>query len=165
MTRKLFGVAIAAGLAVAGFGVGTAAQDRPAGAAAPAAHAHDEHGKHFEACAKVCADCQVECEKNFHHCAKLVEAGKKEHARAMHLSVDCAELCAAAGRLSGRHSELAVPACEACAKACETCAAECDKFQNMPEMKACADKCRECAKSCREMVKMAGHGHGQHEKK
>lgn len=125
---------------------------------------HGEHGKHFEACAKVCAECQVECEKNFHHCFKLVEGGKKEHAKAMHLSVDCAELCVAAGRLSGRHSPVAVPACDACAKACDMCAAECEKFPDMPEMKACAQKCRECAKSCRDMVKMMG-GHEHHEKK
>ena len=133
------------------------------GWAVPSARA-DHHTKHFEDCAKVCAECQVECDKNFHHCFKLVEAGKKEHAKAMHLSVDCAEFCALAAKLTARQSELAVPACEACAKACDACAAECDKFPDMPEMKACAAKCKECAKSCREMVKMVGHGHG-HEKK
>lgn len=117
------------------------------------------HGKHFEECAKVCAECQVACDKNFHHCFTLVEGGKKEHAKAMHLSIDCAELCATAARLTARHSDLAVPACEACAKACDACAAECDKFGSMPEMKACADSCKRCAASCREMVKMAGHKH------
>ncbi|MBA4066941.1 MAG: hypothetical protein C0501_25185 [Isosphaera sp.] len=128
------------------------------GWSAPSARA-DHHTKHFEDCAKVCADCLVECEKNFHHCFKLVEAGKKEHAKAMHLSADCAEFCGISAKLTARKSELAVTACEACAKACDACAAECDKFPNMPEMKACAQKCRECAKSCREMVKMVGHGH------
>lgn len=118
--------------------------------------ADDHHKKHFEDCAKVCAECQVECEKNFHHCFKMVEGGKKEHAKAMHLSVDCAEFCTLSAKLTARQSDLAVPACEACAKACDACAAECEKYPDMPEMKACAAKCRECAKSCREMVKMVG---------
>jgi hypothetical protein len=124
----------------------------------------DHHSKHFEDCAKVCADCQVECEKNFHHCFKMVEAGKKEHAKAAHLSADCAEFCTLSAKLTARKSELAVPACEACAKACDACAAECEKFKDMPEMKACAEACKKCAASCREMVKMVGHDHG-HEKK
>src|SRR5438105_5030422 len=56
------------------------------------------HG-HFMKCAKECADCQQQCDSCFHHCAKLVADGKKEHAKAMHLCVDCADLCATAGRL------------------------------------------------------------------
>ena len=48
-----------------------------------------------------------------------------------------------------RQSELAVPACDACAT-------EYEKYPDMPEMKACVAKCRECAKSCREMAKMVG---------
>lgn len=118
--------------------------------------ADDHHKAHFEACAKVCAECQVECEKNFHHCFKMVEGGKKEHAKAMHLSADCAEFCTISAKLTARQSDLAAPACEACVKACDACAAECDKYPDMPEMKACAAKCKECAKSCREMVKMVG---------
>ena len=118
----------------------------------------DEHHKgHFEDCSKICADCMRQCEMNFHHCFKMVEAGKKEHARAMHLSADCAEFCAVSAKLTARQSELVVPACEACAKSCDACAAECEKFSDTPEMKACAAKCVECAKSCREMVKMMGH--------
>lgn len=118
--------------------------------------ADDHHKKHFEDCAKVCAECQVECEKNFHHCFKMVEGGKKEHAKAMHLSVDCAEFCTLSAKLTARQSALAGPACEATAKAADACAAECERFPDMPEMKACAAKCRECAKSCREMAKMVG---------
>ncbi len=124
----------------------------------PSARADDHDKAHFEACAKVCSECQVECEKNFHHCFKLVEAGKKEHAKALHLSVDCAEFCTLSAKLTARQSELAGPACEACARACDACAAECEKYPDMPEMKACAAKCKECAKSCREMVEMVGGG-------
>jgi hypothetical protein len=118
--------------------------------------ADDAHKGHMEACAKVCSECMVECEKNAHHCFTLVEAGKKEHAKAMHLSADCAEFCTLSAKLSARHSPLAAAACEACAKACDACAAECEKFPDMPEMKACAAKCKECSASCKEMVKMMG---------
>ena len=127
--------------------------------AAPAALLHDDADAHFDACAKVCADCQVACEKNFHHCTKSVEGGKKEHAKAMRLSVDCAEFCTLSAKLTARHSDLAAPACEACAKAATACAAECEKFPDVPQMKACAEACKKCAASCREMVKMAGHKH------
>ena len=152
---KRFSVLVA--LAAFSTGIGWAvhsarADDKPA---APAVG----HEKHFDECAKVCADCQVACEKNFHHCFKMVEGGKKEHAKAMHLSVDCAEFCAVSAKLTARKSDLAGPACEACAKACDVCAAECDKFPDMPEMKACSDACKKCAASCREMAKMVGHKH------
>ena len=50
---------------------------------------HKEHGAMFEQCAKVCADCQVACDKNFHHCFMLVEAGKV-------LGVDMVKLAAEA---------------------------------------------------------------------
>ena len=119
-----------------------------------------EHAAHFDHCAKVCAECMVVCESNFQHCARLVADGRKEHERSMRLSIDCAELCATAGKLSGRKSLLSVPACEACAIGCEMCAAECEKHGD-EHMKHCARACRECAKVCREMVRQAGHDHAE----
>lgn len=117
----------------------------------------DHHKEHFMECSKVCADCMKHCEMNFHHCFKMVESGKKEHARAAHLSADCESFCTLAAKLTARQSELAFPACEACAKACDVCAAECEKFPDDKEMQACAKSCRECAKACREMLKHAHH--------
>jgi hypothetical protein len=119
----------------------------------------DHHAKEAEACAKMCAECQVVCDQTFHHCVMMVEGGKKEHVKAMHLTVDCAEFCALSAKITARQSGLCAAACEACAKACDACAAECAKSPDMPEMKACAAKCVECAKSCREMAKMVGHDH------
>lgn len=118
-----------------------------------------DHAKHFDECAKVCADCMLVCEKTAHHCGEQVAAGKKEHAKPAMLAADCAEFCALSAKLTARHSDLAGAACEACAKSCDACAAECEKFKDMPEMKACAEACKKCAASCREMAKMAGHKH------
>ena len=119
----------------------------------------DAHHVMYAACAKVCADCMVECEKMVHHCSEIVVAGKKDHVKPMQVAADCAEFCALSAKLTSRHSDLAPASCEACAKACDMCAAECEKFASMPEMKACAELCKKCAASCREMAKMAGHKH------
>ena len=126
--------------------------------AAPA-KAHGEHHAMYEACAKMCADCMLVCEKTAHHCGELVVAGKKEHAKPAMLAADCAEFCALSAKLTARHSELSPAACEACAKACDMCAAECEKHADMPEMKACAESCKKCSASCKEMAKMTGHKH------
>jgi hypothetical protein len=115
---------------------------------------------HYEKCAKACAECQVQCDSCFRHCADLVSEGKKDHTRTMHLCADCGEVCTTAAKLSARHSPLAVPTCEACAKACDQCGDACEKFPADDHMKACARSCRECAKACREMIK-----HAEHEKK
>jgi len=117
-----------------------------------------DHAAHFLACAKVCAECEMHCQMNFQHCAKLVASGQKDHERSMHTSLDCGELCAVAGKLSARHSEFAVPACDACAKACETCAGECEKHASDQHMQECAKACRDCAKACREMVQHVSAG-------
>jgi hypothetical protein len=52
-----------------------------AGWAALSARADDkkpaDHAKHFDECAKVCADCQVACEKNFHTASSRWRAGRR----------------------------------------------------------------------------------------
>ena len=115
-----------------------------------------KHNDALDRCAKRCSECARECDSCFHHCAGLVTGGKKEHAAAMHLCVDCAELCTTAGRLVSRQSPLTDVACEACARACDACAAACEKFPADEHMTQCAAACRECAKTCREMVKHLG---------
>ena len=99
----------------------------------------DAHHAMYASCAKVCADCLLECEKMTHHCSEMVAAGKKEHVKPMQTASDCGDFCALSAKLTARHSDLAPASCEACAKACDACAAECEKFSNMPEMKACGD--------------------------
>ena len=128
---------------------------------APNVRAEDSpHGGHMTDCAKTCAECMVVCQKTMHHCYMLTKAGKTEHAKAMHLAADCGEFCALSAKMSGRQSELAVAACEACAEACDALAAECVKFPDSKEMQECAAENKKCAASCREMVKMmGGHKH------
>ena len=145
--REMLGVlgATAAGLAAV-TGRTVLAQD------AHTKHAGGHSGVH-EDCLRACSDCLVDCNKTAHHCFELVAAGKKEHAKALHLTVDCEEFCGMSLKLVARSSPLISTACEACAKACDECAAECEKFSTDPQMQACAKSCRDCAKSCRVMVK------------
>ena len=147
--RELLGIlgATAAGLAVTG---GTrqarAGQDRD-----------DIH----ERCAEACSDCEKECNQAFHHCYKQVASGKAGHAKAMHLCVDCGEVCSTAAKLVARMSPLMVHTCRACAECCDACLVECEKL-NDPEMREVLDSLKKCAAICREMVKvMGGQAHAR----
>lgn len=116
--------------------------------------ADSPHAAHMMKCAKTCADCQLQCDGCFHHCASLLEDGKKDHAKAMKLCVDCAECCKLCATLCARQSDLAGPAAECCAKCCEKCAAACEKFADDERLADCAKSCRDCAKECVAMAKM-----------
>ena len=127
------------------------------GAVAKAEDKDHPHGEHFAACAKACGDCQLHCDACFHHCATLLTAGSKDHAKSMHACVDCAECCKLAATLSARQSPFAAAACECCAKCNDECATACEKFPDDKHMAACAKACRECAKACRDMIKHLAH--------
>jgi len=124
---------------------------------ATSAQAADQHHEHFLKCAKACADCQVQCDMCFQHCAGLLTQGEKAHAATMRSCVDCADICKAAATLSARSSAFAAGVCEVCAKACDDCATACEKFPDYKHMAGCAKSCRDCAKECREMMKHAAH--------
>lgn len=123
------------------------------GAQEPVAKAHNEHGEHFMKCAKVCADCQLQCDSCFKHCLALLADGKRAHSMAAQLCADCAECCGTCSTLCARESILARPMLECCAKCCDECAAACEKISDDKHMAECAKSCRECAKHCREMLK------------
>jgi hypothetical protein len=141
--RELLGVlgATAAGLVAV---TGGARAEEPS-------HKDDPHHQ----CAKACADCMHECEEGFHHCYRQVSSGKANYAKAMHVCVDCAEMCGTSAKLVARMSPLMVHTCEATADCCDDCIAECEKLDD-PKMKEVVASLRRCAQSCREMVKMMG---------
>src|SRR5437870_861064 len=104
--------------------------------------AQDGHAEHFMKCAKVCADCQLQCDSGFKHCLTLLADGNKKHAKAAQLCADSAECCKACSTLCARQSPLASPMLECCAKCCDDCAAECEKFPADRHMAAVAKSCR-----------------------
>ena len=85
---------------------------------------HTHRDKAHEDCLKACEACERSCNETFHHCYMQVAAGKKEHARALHLVADCAKFCDLSADLIANQSPLMVHACAACAEACKACAAE-----------------------------------------
>ena len=118
--RELLGVlgASAAGLAAVSAGEAFAAQEKKV---------HKEgHGQMAHQTAEACTDCLNECNEAFHHCFTQLGAGKKEYAKALHLCVDCAEVCGSTAALCGRMSPLMGYCCECCAKCCDDCIAECE---------------------------------------
>ena len=127
-----------------------------AGAAMSARAADSPHHDMFAKCAKACADCQLQCDMCFHHCADLVAQGKIDHVATLHTCVDCAECCKLCATLCARQSSFCPAACECCAKCCDECATTCEKFPDDKHMAACAKSCRDCAKECRAMIKHLG---------
>ena len=138
---------------MAGAGFATLAAVGPAAAQ----EKKGDHHAHFLACAKACADCQIQCDMCFAHCKGLLAGGKKEHEQTTQLCVDCAECCKLAATLTARMSPLSAEACECCAKCCDKCAEACEKFPDDKHMAACAKSCRDCAKACREMIQHLKH--------
>ena len=67
----------------------------------PSARAQHEHAEHFLKCAKVCADCQLQCDSCFKHCLTLLADGKKEHAKTAQLCADCGECCKTGAQSDG----------------------------------------------------------------
>ena len=112
----------------------------------------DGHHGHMMKCAKVCADCQLQCDSCFTHCRILLTEGKKDHAKTVQTCADCGECCKLAATLTARNSPFSAAACECCAKCCDECATACEKFADDKHMAECAKSCRDCAKACREML-------------
>lgn len=107
---------------------------------------------HLMKCAKACADCQVQCDSCFQHCAELVARGDKGHVVTMHTCLDCAEWCKLAASLTARHSPFAEEASSCCMKCADDCAKACEKFPDDEHMVECAKSCRQCVKACKELI-------------
>lgn len=143
MMRTVYLMAASLAIAVASIGGQTA-------------YAQHEHAEHFMKCAKMCNDCQLQCDSCFKHCLKLLADGKKEHAKTAQLCVDCGECCKVCSSFCARQSPLSKHMLECCAKCCDDCAAACEKTPDDKHMAACAKSCRDCAKECRTMVTHIG---------
>jgi len=139
--RQLMGTLGTAGAAALLAGTATAAQK-----------GSEHHAEHFDACAKACASCQIECHRCSQHCATLTADGQKQHLETMKFCADCGDICATAANIMARRGVLSWTICQACVEACDKCAAACAKFPDDKPMKACADECKKCAKACREML-------------
>jgi hypothetical protein len=74
---------------------------------------------------------------------------------------DCADVCAATGRVLSRHTgydaALTRAVLEACATACRSCGDECEQHASMHEhCRVCAEACRRCEQACRDLLGSLG---------
>ena len=77
----------------------------------------------------------------------------RELRRCITTNLDCADVCAATGRVLTRRTEtdpaLVRSLVEACRAACAACADECEKHAGMHEhCRVCAEACRRCEAAC-----------------
>ncbi len=118
---------------------------------APASDAGDEAFAMVTAaaeCTLVCTTCADAC---------LEESDPGSLSACIRTNLDCADICAATGRLVARPGEQDVDTLhaqlEACMTACNACADECDDHAEMMEhCRICAESCRACAEACEAMI-------------
>ncbi len=87
------------------------------------------------------------------------KSGKQDHAKAMHLCVDCGEACSTVGKLVARMSPLMTHTCRACDEYCDECCDDCvDACEKLddPGMEETIEALKECSKRGHEMVMMMG---------
>ena len=93
--------------------------------------------------------------------ACLAEDMVAELTQCIRLNQDCADVCAASGRVlsrrTGSNAALDRALLEACQAACRACAEECEKHAEMHEhCTICAEACRRCEKACAELLATLG---------
>lgn len=106
-------------------------------------------------CILACFECVVACTACADAC--LAEAQPQMLNHCIRLNLDCADQCAATGRMLSRQTEpdwsVVRAGLAACAVFCEACARECDRHAAMHKhCLACAAACRKCMQLCRELT-------------
>jgi hypothetical protein len=101
------------------------------------------------ACAESCTQCADDC---------LAEESVQDLTTCIRLNLDCADICAATGRVvsrqTGRNDETMAATLRACIEACRSCAEECEHHaaHGMEHCRVCAEECRGCEQACEELL-------------
>ncbi|HEX6651403.1 MAG TPA: four-helix bundle copper-binding protein [Thermoleophilaceae bacterium] len=107
-------------------------------------------------CIEACSDCAESCTQCADDC--LAEEGVQELTTCIRLNLDCADVCAATGRVVSRQTgyDPAVTSAvlRACIEACGRCAGECEVHaaHGMEHCGVCAEECRRCEQACQELL-------------
>lgn len=104
-------------------------------------------------CAQTCTSCADAC---------LAEDKVRDLAQCIRLNVDCADVCAATGRLATRRTgsdeEVIRRMLDVCALACRLCGEECQRHASKHEhCRICAEACRRCTQACQEALRSMAH--------
>lgn len=102
-------------------------------------------------CIAVCFECAQTCTSCADAC--LGEEMVADLTGCIRTDLDCADICAATGKIltrqTGGQSTITLAALEACQAACAACAEECEKHAGMHEhCRICAEACRRCEAAC-----------------
>jgi hypothetical protein len=111
------------------------------------------------ACIEACVECAQACTACADAC--LSEDMVADLTTCIRTNADCADVCAATGRVLSRHTgydaNLTRAVLEACAAACKACGDECASHASMHEhCRVCAEACRRCEQACRELIASLG---------
>jgi hypothetical protein len=111
------------------------------------------------ACIEACVECAQACTACADAC--LSEEMVADLRKCIRTNLDCADVCAATGRVLSRHTgydaNLTRAVLEACAAACTACGDECGSHASMHEhCRVCAEACRNCEQACRELIASLG---------
>ena len=108
------------------------------------------------ACIEACSDCAESCTQCADDC--LAEESVQHLTTCVRLNLDCADICAATGRVVSRQTgydpELTSAVLRACIEACRKCAEECDihAAHGMEHCRICAEECRSCEQACQALL-------------
>lgn len=107
------------------------------------------------ACIETCHECEISCTSCADAC--LGEQNVQSLIHCIRLNQDCADVCAASGRLLGRQTEsswsLVAVQVDAMELACRLCAEECERHaQHHEHCRICAESCRKCEQACHRVM-------------
>jgi hypothetical protein len=106
-------------------------------------------------CIEACFECEQACTSCADAC--LSEEQVAELRRCVRLDLDCADVCAATGRVLSRQTGYDAPTSkaqlESCRQACATCAEECERHgEHHEHCRMCAEACRRCEEACASLL-------------
>ncbi len=116
-------------------------------------------GDALVACINACFECEQCCTTCADAC--LHEDNPADLAACIRTNLDCADVCAATGRVLSRigdaNASILRTQLEACKGACNACADECAEHEDMHEhCRVCMDCCRTCSDACAQLLQSMG---------
>jgi hypothetical protein len=110
----------------------------------------------FVRCIEACYDCAESCTQCADDC--LGEESVQDLTSCIRLNLDCADICAATGRVVSRQTavdaNVTSAIVQACIAACRSCGDECELHaaHGMEHCRVCAEECRRCEQACQELL-------------
>ena len=114
----------------------------------------------FVRCIEACCDCAESCTQCADDC--LGEESVQELTGCIRLNLDCADICAATGRVVSRQTgvdaNVTTAIVQACIAACRSCGDECERHaaHGMEHCRVGAEECRRCEQACQELLPAIG---------